>query len=429
MDPVEKLSSNLHTEEIQEIISTPPGWLLHSGTTAFLVVLVLIIGMSGIINYPDVIRTQLLITSLNAPKPIQVKISGKLTKLLVTENQEVPDGQPLAYLESTANHAAVLKLLADCKNIVNRLYINQSLDPTWITPPANLQLGEVQEAYQSFYQIYLDYKSSISDGFLVKKRSYLESELINIEKQKQQWILQKNLSSQDTGIAQEEYNVHQQLHEQGVETPMELRLQKSKLLGRKAPIIQAELNLITLTENHSERQNEIAELDNQIANKKANFIQALNRLISDLELWKSKYVLIASQAGKVSFVGIIQENAIFFANQNIFYINSGNEHFFGEINVPQSNMGKIKVGQTVLLKLRSYPFEEYGIISGKLISISDIPLKDTAFAAQVSFSIEKPVNEQRKITIKYGMIADAEIIVEKATILQRLYKNLIHMAR
>jgi hypothetical protein len=31
----------------------------------------------------------------------------------------------------------------------------------------------------------------------------------------------------------------------------------------------------------------------------------------------------------------------------------------------QNNMGKVKEGQEVLVKLKSYPFEEYGMIRGR----------------------------------------------------------------
>jgi HlyD family secretion protein len=30
--------------------------------------------------------------------------------------------------------------------------------------------------------------------------------------------------------------------------------------------------------------------------------------------------------------------------------------------IPQDNMGKVKTGQEVLVKLKSYPYEEYGIL-------------------------------------------------------------------
>jgi len=91
-----------HSEDMQDVISAVPSWLLRWGITLFFGILVLIVGLSALIKYPDIVNAQLKIDSQNAPKPIVSKISGKLTKLLITENETVKAGQPLAYLESTA---------------------------------------------------------------------------------------------------------------------------------------------------------------------------------------------------------------------------------------------------------------------------------------------------------------------------------------
>jgi HlyD family secretion protein len=61
----------------------------------------------------------------------------------------------------------------------------------------------------------------------------------------------------------------------------------------------------------------------------------------------------------------------------VFYVNPGNEAFFGEMTITQNNMGKVKEGQEVLVKLRSYPFEEYGMIRGKIKYIAEVPYKDS----------------------------------------------------
>ena len=84
--------------------------------------LLLIVGLSAFIYYPDTIKTQLQINSLNSPKPIISRTSGKLIKLLVKDNEFVKNEQPLAYLESTAQHDQVLNLLVECKDIEKKIF-------------------------------------------------------------------------------------------------------------------------------------------------------------------------------------------------------------------------------------------------------------------------------------------------------------------
>lgn len=96
-----------HTDEMQEIIGAPPSWLLRWGITVFFSILVLILGLSELIRYPDIVKTQLKIRSLNLPQPVAVKMPGKLIKLLVQNNQVVKEGQALAIVGSV-NDSVIL---------------------------------------------------------------------------------------------------------------------------------------------------------------------------------------------------------------------------------------------------------------------------------------------------------------------------------
>src|SRR5438270_13016148 len=100
-----------HTDDMQDIITTVPSWILRWGITLFFCILALIIGLSALIRYPDVVNATLKISSPNSPKPIVAKIQGKLVKLLVKQNDDVTTGQSLAYIESTADHVQVINLL------------------------------------------------------------------------------------------------------------------------------------------------------------------------------------------------------------------------------------------------------------------------------------------------------------------------------
>ncbi|TWJ01532.1 HlyD family secretion protein [Mucilaginibacter frigoritolerans] len=412
-----------HTEDMQDIITAVPSWVLRYGITMFFGVLVLIIGLSAFIRYPDIVKAQLKVDSPNSPKPVVSKISGKLVKLLVAENEMVKTGQPLGYLESTANHTKVLALLTNLKTMQSEVLQNKTLGTALFNQADNLQFGELQSAYQVFFQEYLAYKSSVENGFLLKKKTYLQKDLANLAQQQQQLEVEKSIEQRDFNLASDEYEMHKKLTQQKVETLAELRQEESKYLAKKTPLAQTESALITGANNYTAKQGEILELDNQVQEEKGKFLQALNSLISTAEDWKSRYVLVASQSGKLSFAGIIQENQVLTPNQEVFYINPGNEAFFGEMAISQGNMGKVKEGQQVLVKLRSYPFEEYGMIRGRIRYISDIPFKDSVFISKVDFKIKNTSDLKKPIILKQGMMADAEIITQDATILQRLTRD------
>lgn len=416
-----------HTDDMQDIITAVPSWLLRWGITLFFAILVLIIGLSALIRYPDIVKATLKIDSPNSPKPVVSKIPGKLLKLLVTENTVVSEGQPLAYLESTANHLKVLALLSNLKILQANVLQNKQLDSKLFSEEDNLQFGELQSAYQSFFGEYINYKAAIENGFLLKKRTYLQKDLIYLSKQQEQLNSQKAIEQKDFNLATDEYEMHKKLTQQKVETTAELRQEESKYLAKKSPLVQTESALISGNNNYAAKQKEILELDNQVQEEKAKFLQALNSLISAAEDWKSKYVLNAAQAGKLTFAGIIQQNQVLTSGQEVFYINPGNEAFFGEMAITQVNMGKIKEGQQVLVKLRSYPFEEYGMIRGEIKSIADVPYKDSVFISRVNFKFRNSSDMKKPIHLKQGMMADAEIITQDATLIQRLGRNFFKM--
>jgi len=413
-----------HSDEVQDIITKVPSWLLRWGITLFFGILSLIVLLSALIRYPDIVNAPLTIDSPNSPKPVVAKIPGKLVKLLVKENETVNAGQPLAYLESTASHEKVLNLLANLKNLQQLVLQNKPVNTALFNEADNVQFGELQSAYQQFYQEYLAYKSSVNNGFFIQKRAYLQKDLAYLSQQQQQLKAEKTIEQKDFDIESDEYAMHKKLEEQKVETPAELRQEESKLLAKKSPLVQTESSLITNDNSYAAKQSDILELDNQLQQEKAKFVQALNSLISSAEDWKSKYVLTASQSGKVSFAGIVQENQVLAPNQEVFYVNPGNEQFFGEMTIPQSSMGKVREGQEVLVKLKSYPFEEYGMIRGRIKYIADVPYKDSVYISKVDFKINKFSDLKRPIHLKQGMTADAGIITQNATVMQRLGRSI-----
>jgi multidrug efflux pump subunit AcrA (membrane-fusion protein) len=420
---------HMHTDDMEDIISAPPKWLLRWGISLFFAVLILIFGLSALIRYPDIIKTQLKISSANAPSPIVSRVSGKLVKLLVKENQLVISGQSLAYLESTADHEQVLRLLNELQKLQEELLTGKQVSLRSLNTLHYLQLGELQSSYQEFFHSYLTFKASMMDGIYLKRKAFLQKDLANILSQKGYLLSQKNLLEKEYDLARQEYEMHQKLAEQKVESKMEFKREESKFLASQNPLQQTETSLLLNSSTYFGKEKEIIELDNQIQEEKSKFIQALNSLISEAENWKKNYVLRTIQPGIVLFAGLIKENQVLNIGQEVFYINPKNAVFLGEMHIPQYNMGKVKEGQEVLIKLQSYPYEEYGILTGNISTISDIPYKDSIFLSKVTITNDGFAKLKRTVHLKNGMNATAEIITEEGSLLSRISRNITKMLK
>ncbi|WP_199138426.1 hypothetical protein [Pedobacter sp. ASV12] len=152
--PLREESIYQHSEEVNEIITAVPSWILRRGITLILLILLAIILLSAFIRYPDIVKTSLKVNSLNAPKEVIAHQPGKLVKLLVKDNQPVKDKEPLAFIESTANHYDVMSLVAKLKMLSKKLADGQVIKTNDLDTKG-LNLGELQGNYQSFYQEYL----------------------------------------------------------------------------------------------------------------------------------------------------------------------------------------------------------------------------------------------------------------------------------
>ncbi|CAM4413364.1 HlyD family secretion protein [Pedobacter westerhofensis] len=411
----------LHSDDISTIITAVPKKILRIGTTVVVAVLSIMVIMAANIQYPDIIRTSLKVNSLNSPKSVLSRQNAKLVRILVANNQTVAINQALAYLESTANHQDILSLLHSLKSL--RLALNSGDKVSMKLPGNNLNLGEIQSSYQLFYQSYLEFISTTQGGHYVRQKQFLINDLKEIEKLKKNINQQRSLQEKEILNADEQYKAYSKLMEKGVISRGEFKNEQNKYFSSKYPLHQSDAALINNTSSYYAKQKEILDLDNIIIQEKAKFLQSLNALITEIDAWTLKYILIAPIAGKVAFAGIIQENQNLNTNDAIFIINPGNTDFFGEIQVPQYNMGKIHAGQRVVIKMQSYPYEQYGLVRGRVSDISDVAVKDSVFIAKISLDRYENKTQDRKIILKNGMLGEADVITEESSILSRLVNS------
>lgn len=423
MPILERRSTN-NSEEITEIVTAVPSWILRWGITMIFLILLGIVLLSSFIRYPDVIKAPLKINSLNAPKEVIAHQAGKLVKLLVQEGQEVNNEQPLAYIESTAKHEDVINLRSLLFAMKKQLASSTNLSPIVNPFTYEFHLGELQNSYQSFYQEFIQFNNTQKGGFYISQISYLQKDLQEIRKLEQQILKQKQIQEKEFANVEEEYRNYKTLRNKNVISNSEFKQQENKYLSGKYPLEQTATSLINNNSAYLAKQKELATLQNTIKEQQNKFVQALNSMIEETKRWLLNYVVSATVAGKVGYVGILQENQNVSINQQLFIINPGNSSFFGEVQIPQYNMGKVALNQKVLIKLHSYPFEEFGVINGKISYLTDVALKDSVFFAKVQFQYPKRHDIKQAVVLKQGMMADAEIITRESSLLQRFLRNI-----
>ena len=428
-DPVFRNTFSEHGNEIEEIIATTPPYIVRWGTVYFFILLLALGLISWFIKYPDMVIASAKLNSVNAPQPVVTRTDGKLVKITVKENQEVVKEQLLGYMESIASPQsinAIARQIDSTNFLISESRSDELLHfvPGDASQPSAGNLGELQASYQTFMQALLVYKDYLYNGFYVHKKKMLQADMVNIQKLHAILTDQKKLIEEDISLSEETFDVNKSLSDQKVISAVDYRNEKSKLISKQLSLPQINASIVSNGREQNEKRKEIMELENQILTQKNTFLQALQTIKSQVKAWQYKYVLKAPVSGTVFFTGFPQENQEMNAGQLLFYVQPANTTYFAEMLVPQYNFGKVKQGQTVLLKFQAYPFEQNGSVIGKIDYIKATPA-DSGFLAKVIFPNGLFTNYGKQVQYRNGLIAQADIITQDTRLLERFYYSII----
>lgn len=417
---VELEGAALISDEVKEIISYRPHWMIRKGNILFFLILAGLLVITWFIKYPDIINGSTKLVALNAPKLVSSKVEGKLIKLFVTNEERVHTGQHLGYMESTADYEQVLKLqnwidqtIVATQNSNYTVLVSQPL-------PTLFDLGELQSSYQDFQNQLTETKQILSSGYYQKKRYALEKDLQYIASLKKTTYEQQKLLEQDQQLQKKEYDAYASLAKDKIIAPLELNQYKSKLIAKEQSLKQVNTQLTNSDMATHSKEKEILDLQKTILDEQQKFNSSLLDLKSQVEKWIQQYVLIAPEEGKILFASSLQENELITNGQSLFYIQPRQTQFYAQLMTAQKGFGKIKVGQRVIIKVESYPSEEYGYIKGIVNYISNIPSRRDSFLVKVTLPEGLTTNYKKEIFFRNDLSAKAEIITDNRKLFDRL---------
>ena len=409
--------------EITELISNKPPAIVRWGTLYFFILIFFIGILAWFIQYPDKVTANGKLIAVNAPKEVLIKTNGKLVKLFVKENQSVAQGEALGYIESTASHDEIVSLSNMLQILQQKINEGNTDEVVKFTANRLDSLGELQSGFQIFSNALNNFTNYLGQGFYLRKKNMLSADMSYMQRLHKELTVQKALYTKDVELTDSTFQAHEILKDEKVISAMDYRIEKSKLIARQMTLPQINSSIISNESQQHEKRKEISELENQIAQQKNIFVQALNTLKSQADDWKKSYILSSPVNGKVVFTTFLQENQEVKAGQSVCFINPGNSTFYAEVLIPQYNFGKVYPGQEVLLKFPAYPAQEFGSVKGRIEFISTLPT-DSGYLAKVLLPDGLQTNYKKQLTYRTGFSFQAEIITERKSLLARLFDNL-----
>jgi len=414
---------NSSSESIQDIIGTNPPFIVRWGNTFMFVICAILISLCWIIKYPDTILSQITIKTNVNPKPVTAKFDGKLIKLLIKDGDVVKRGQCLGYLEGLANVDDITELENNLSKI-DTLLINNQWD---VIKNINFikfnRFGEIQSPFETFYISLQTLQAYWNGNLNTSKKQLIQGEIKTISNLSSNLAEQEKELRKDLKLAEDEYKTNLNLFFDNVIPLMELQQIESKYISKKLAYKQLQSSILN---NHSSQYNtskQLVDINDNIEQEKLNFIKQFNILKNEISNWKHQFILTASDNGKVSFSGSIEEFQSVAKGQDICYVMPENISYLGEVYLDQYNLGKVESGQTVIIKLKSYPFEEYGVVRGIIENISEIDV-NKQYLVKVKLPSGITTNMNKKLKFRFGMLGDAEIITKNTKVIDKLIYKL-----
>lgn len=419
MEDTKVNSFELRSEEVQDILTRVPHWLIRWGSVVVLCILLLLLFVSWFIKYPDIVPTQIVITTNVPPQKLVAKISGRIDAILVKDKSEISKNTPLAVIENSANYNDVFLL----KSIVDTINIEKSNFP--FEKLSTAQLGDIENSFAIFQKEYIaDELNTKLKPFKVQgsAQSY---EALQLKERLALLESQKGINLSELELQKNDLERHEKLFKKGIISAQEIEKQRLLFLQSQknyksvlSSISQLKSSLNELNKNSKVTQ---IEENKENVNLERNVIQAFYSLKKAIKDWELNYVLRSSIDGKVSYLQLWAENQTVNAGDNVFAVIPNNENgYIGKVKAPAQNSGKIKVGQKVNIRLTNYPDREFGMVMGTIKAISLTPDKDGNLLIDVSLPKGLETSYKKKIEFQQEMSGSAEIITQDLRLIERL---------
>lgn len=355
---------------------------------------------------------------------VAVLETSTINQILVKENETVKKGQKLAVLDDTNIKTSFLQ----SSNELELLQLRKRAIESEASGKEFIQLEN--ENLDNFYKVKsqidtekMHYQNSLlsAKAQAMQVRNEISSNLMHIEK------LEKSKSSWNKQI--ESYN---KLKETGFASPLlaeekireanekidEIKVQKQSNNISQSKLMQTDIAMNTIV---SERKTQLLKERNEISQRIDYLKQEVERGKHNIEL----KVLSSPIDGVVKEITNNSSQSVVTEGTVLMTIVPLNENLTAQILVKNTDIGFINLEQKVKLKVETYAFQKYGLLTGTVEKISPDSTEDkntgqSYYNVLVKLHNNYVEKEGKKYFIKPGMNVNADIMLAKRTIFEYL---------
>lgn len=417
---------HLRSEEVQEILGRPPRWIVRVGISIIFVVVAGLFVGSYFLKYPDILPAPITVTTENLPAGVMAMTTGKIDTIAVAEKQLVKEGELLAVIRNPAkleDVMAVKRMLEESDTLVVETQSFASLQYGTF-----LQLGDLQSAYTAFDNALTDYRHFVETDYHNHKIAVIRKQIAAQKNLLQKTVNQLNISRKQLATAQKLFEIDSMLYSNAALSLVDYQSARNSLLQQLSSHESSKMSVDNQQMSILQSEQSIFDLEQQRIDEEQQLTSALTsakeQLAAQIRQWEQTYLLVAPCDGKVTFTKYWQKNQNVNAGEVLVtVVPDGNTQVVGKIQLPQQGAGKVKVGQTVNVKLDNFPYLEYGMVKVCIRNISMVPVQvdenTKAYMLEVEFPENLVTTYGKELTFSQEMTGTAEIITEDLRLLDK----------
>jgi hemolysin D len=348
---------------------------------------------------------------------IQPTIAGKIDRILIAEGQSIAAGQPIATLDNSLALAEVERLQQELFS--DQIQIHQAQE---LADKVQLEVQTRQAiaaAAQQTQVTAIDQShADASTQRQLQAQLQLESEAYQARLDRLQPLLAEGAIGRDRL-----FEVEQALRQQQqamIQNQGELQKKLSEAVQLQSGLLQKQAE-----ERQSllEAQQRIQQIQGDISQRQAKMREA-ETLLKAAKLKAKQMQLYAPIPGTVSTLEVRHPGEVTQPGQTLAEIAPANAPLVLLAFLPSQQAGLVQTGMAVQVKLDAFPYQNYGLISGQVSSISPDAAIDkqlgSGYQVEITLNQHAVHDRDRVIPFKAGQTASAEIIIRQRRIIDVL---------
>lgn len=259
---------------------------------------------------------------------------------------------------------------------------------------------------------------------LASKVSTLRNELGNLAAQ---WVSQR----ERVALAGDASSRYQGLMQKGYISMDQFQQRQAELLGQRQALQGLDRERSSISQQLTERSNELAGLETRQANALAPLRRQLSAIEQELAESEAKRTLLITAPGSGMATAVLAEvGQTVDPTRTLLSIIPGDAHLQAELYAPSKAVGFIRAGDAVLIRYQAYPYQKFGQYHAQVVSISRtaVPSADLAIMAgevpglsrngEQLYRLRVQLDEQAVMAygkaqpLQSGMLLDADILQE-----------------